>query len=92
MARPGAFPDSRTRFSAPGMPAMAVATGREMARPPGPTIAWPTGWADATPPSPAIAIATGLASATEAFSGGGLIETESLPETRLLNFNPTEIS
>jgi hypothetical protein len=36
-------------------PAIAVATGRATANPPGPTTAVPTGFEEATPPFPAIA-------------------------------------
>lgn len=67
-----------TSASAPGMPAIAVATGLASARPPGPTTAVATGLEDATPPVPAIARPTGLASATDALSGGRLTLTDSL--------------
>lgn len=53
-------------------PAIAVATGRATANPPGPTIAVATGLDDATPPTPAIANPTGLASATDASLPGTL--------------------
>ena len=49
-----------------GTPAMAVATGRAMANPPGPTTAVPVGLDAATPPMPAMDKPTGRTSAIDA--------------------------